>query len=56
MCHIQIKSKHEGVKYLCEQCDYKATRCGNVLRHIEFKHEGVKYTIYVIDTDERFSH
>ena len=29
-------------RYICEQCDYKATQKGNLLRHIESIHEGVK--------------
>ena len=38
-----IKSHHEGVKYPCDQCDYKATQKGSLLSHIKSKHEGVKY-------------
>ena len=40
---IHFKSKHEGVKYPCYQCDYKATQKGNLLTHLKSKHEGVKY-------------
>ena len=34
---------HEDVKYLCDQCDYKATLKTNLLTHIKSKHMGVKY-------------
>ena len=38
-----VKYKHEGVKYPCSQCDYKATKQSNLKIHIEAVHEGVKY-------------
>ena len=38
-----IKLKHQGVKYPCDQCDYKATVKNDLLRHIKSRHEGVKY-------------
>ena len=38
-----IKSKHEGVRYPCDQCDYRATQKSLLLNHIKAKHEGVKY-------------
>jgi len=38
-----IKSTHEGVKYPCEQCDYKATQKSHLLTHIKSIHEGVKF-------------
>ena len=38
-----LKSKHQGVKYPCDQCDYKATQKGDLLRHLKSIHEGVKY-------------
>ena len=41
MNHIQ--SIHEGIKYVCNQCDYQATTQSNLTQHIEHKHEGVKY-------------
>ena len=37
------QSKHEGIKYSCEQCDYEATMKANLLRHLKSKHEEVKY-------------
>ena len=38
-----LKSKHEGVKYACEQCDYQATTKFDLTRHIKSRHEGIKY-------------
>ena len=32
-----------GLKYACNQCDYEATHCSSVTRHIQSKHEGVIY-------------
>ena len=33
-----IKSMHEGVKFPCEQCDYKATQKGKLVIHITLIH------------------
>ena len=44
-----IKSKHEGVKYACNQCDYQATQQFNLTTHIKAKHEGVKYSCDLCD-------
>ena len=38
-----IQSKHEGVKYACNQCDYQAKQQGNLKIHIQSQHEGVKH-------------
>ncbi len=37
------RSKHEGVQYPCNHCDYEATTQGDLKRHILAKHEGIKY-------------
>ena len=37
------RSKHEGIKYPCTQCDYRATQQGDLQKHIQSKHEGIKY-------------
>ena len=37
------KSKHEVVKYSCNQCDHQATNRSNLIKHIQAKHEGVRY-------------
>ena len=39
-----IGSKHEGVKYVCNQCEYQATEQGSLKRHKQAMHEGVKYS------------
>ena len=39
----RIKSKHKGVKFPCDQCNYKATQRGHLLRHIKSIHDGVKF-------------
>ena len=33
------EAKHEGVRYGCDQCDYKAMRQGYLKTHKEYKHE-----------------
>ena len=33
-----VESIHEGVRYSCDQCDYRATTKGNLKRHEMFKH------------------
>ena len=37
------KSKHEGVKYACNQCDKQFAQQAHLTTHIQSKHEGVKY-------------
>ena len=37
-----MKSIPEDFKYPCDQCDYKATKKGTLLKHIRSMHEGVK--------------
>ena len=39
-----MKSVHDGVKYNCEQCDYKANQKGNLQQHVKSVHKGVKYS------------
>ena len=38
-----IKALHKGIKYPCDQCDFKATQKSNLLTHIKSIHECVKY-------------
>ena len=33
-----VESIHEGVRYSCDQCDYRATTKGNLKRHEMSKH------------------
>ena len=37
------RSKHEGVRYSCNYCDYKATQPGNLKTHKSSVHEGLGY-------------
>ena len=41
--HTHIKGAHEGLKYYCNDCDYKATHRGTVTTHIKAGHEGLKH-------------
>ena len=36
-------SKHEGIKYPCDQCEYSAVNLSNLKQHKEIKHEGIRY-------------
>ena len=38
------KFKHEGIKYECDQCDYKAAQPGKLKYHQQRKQDGVKYS------------
>ena len=42
---IHIENKHEGVRYLFDQCEYVATDWSNLNKHIKITHEGVRYAI-----------
>ena len=44
-----IKSIHEGVKFPCNQCDYKATQKGNLMTHIKSRHQGVIFPCNLCD-------
>ena len=37
-----MKSVHEGQKFPCPQCDYKAAWKSNLKKHIKLVHEGDK--------------
>ena len=41
--YTHIKGAHEGLKYYCNDCDYKATYRGTLTTHIKAVHEGLKY-------------
>ena len=34
----QVKSKHEGVRHNCTQCNYQATEKGNLTKHMKHQH------------------
>ena len=36
------ESKHEGIRYPCDQCGYAATTVSNLKQHKESKHEGIR--------------
>ena len=36
-------SVHEGIKYQCDYCKYKATLKAKLKTHIMSVHEGIKY-------------
>ena len=38
------RSKHEGIKYPCDQCEYASTSTTNSKQHKESKHEGKRYS------------
>ena len=38
-----VEAIHEGVRYSCDQCGYKATTAGNLKKHIDSIHTGVCY-------------
>ena len=44
-----VESVHDGVKYSCESCDYKATTKGNLQRHVVSVHDGVKHSCEYCD-------
>ena len=37
------KSKHEGIKYYCDQCDGSFTQKSNLITQMKNKHEGIMY-------------
>ena len=42
-----IGSKHKGVRYPCDKCEYAATTARDMKRHIKIKHEGaIKEAIF----------
>ena len=43
---IHVESIHEGVRYPCDKCPYKATTISSLKRHGESIHEGVCYSCH----------
>ena len=45
ICNLvtHVKSKHEGIKYSCNQCGKRYARKGALFRHIKSKHKSLKY-------------
>ena len=40
---VHIGSKHEGVRYQCDQCDFTAAQIGHLKGHTRSKHEGFRF-------------
>jgi predicted RNA-binding Zn-ribbon protein involved in translation (DUF1610 family) len=38
-----IQSKHQGIRYDCDQCDYRANTKSVLTIHQQSKHEGIRY-------------
>ena len=36
------KSKHEGIRYPCDMCDFAGSTSSNLKVHKEAKHEGIR--------------
>ena len=41
--NMYVKSIHEGIKYDCKLCDYKAKQRNSLTKHVESIHEGFKF-------------
>ena len=37
------ETKHEGIRYPCDECKYAAKRVFDLKRHKEYKHEGIRF-------------
>ena len=46
-----IHSKHEGIKYPCDQCDKQFTGKGHLKKHIQSQHKGIKYPCGLCDKE-----
>ena len=40
--NFHVKAFHEGIKYLCDKCDYTALRNKSIKHHQEVVHEGIR--------------
>ena len=47
------RSKHDGVKYSYDQCNYQATRQSHLQRHIQAQHECIRYPCNQCDYQAR---
>ena len=41
--YLHKKSKHDGVRYPCDKCEYSATTLSDLKRHKKSKHDRVRY-------------
>ena len=46
---VHEQNKHEGIRHLCQQCDYEATQLTHLHQHIKSKHEGKKHSCQQYD-------
>merc|ERR1719470_505200 len=37
------RTKHLGITYSCDECDFRARSKNNLSQHIKSKHEGIRY-------------
>ena len=56
MTHINLIHEMSNVKFPCGQCDYKATKRGNLSTHINSRHLGVKFPCDQCDTRQQQGH
>merc|ERR1719319_725511 len=42
-CKRHTDANHEGIRYPCSICDYKATQKSHLKTHVTAIHEGVRY-------------
>ena len=42
-----VETKHEGIFYICDLCDFKSKWNNYLKRHMEAKHEGVLNTLLI---------
>ena len=42
------KQVYEGVKYVCNHCDYRASMQGSIAHHIQSVHEVVSMTVFSV--------
>ena len=41
--NFNMSGNHEVVKFPCNQCDFKASKKGNLMTHLKSRHKGLKY-------------
>ena len=46
---LHMKTKHEGQKYNCKQCEYQCETLQSLRNHIKIKHEGVRHVCKLCD-------
>ena len=47
--YTHIKGAHEGLKYYCNDCDYKATHRGTLATHIKAVCEGLRIFAMIVN-------